>query len=78
MSYTKLQIDNRIQAIHDRYSNFQSIIFQRQDDSGIYLLAMESDNQENYLRLTLTGRLYYHRDNEWRIVNNFIYRDLNE
>lgn len=75
MSYTDKQIDNRINAIKSRYKNFVDLKLEKVVDGDLFLIGKNSEGEESFLRFKSNGRLFYHREGEWGIVNNFFYKE---
>lgn len=75
--YSKDQVDQRIQAIKERYSNFETVSILRYNGSGLYLSANEADGSQFHFRLTTDGKLFVHKNGKWQHVKNFLFRESN-
>lgn len=75
MSYTESQINDRINAVKNRYTNFVDIKFDKIDTDDLFLIAIDRQKQNHYIRFKSNGRLFCHRDGKWIIVNSFIYKE---
>lgn len=78
MAYSKEQIEDRINKIKKRYKNFDQIIVTKETKSDLYLLALDYDNEDHYLKMDSNGQLFVQFNAQWKAVKNFLYRESNQ
>lgn len=69
-----LEIQALINVLRAQYNSIKSIEYKKSDQNGIYLVATHKNNEIDYLRFKIDGKLVIHRDGAWHYVKDYLFK----